>query len=176
MGQSTSLDDTSIPEKLSLLSEEEATINTPTKRWSHHSRATCRMVFLTLALLILSPLAFIYPSFLFRSQGPAVTTGRCIKLEGQSIPLLRCNVKKNKASASHLNVSMPHLKFCTIFLPITRISTLVPILKSSSVVGGVTAMIFVRIKVMLSLAQSCQRLLRLCCAIFSNLSTQAHQQ
>lgn len=81
MGKPMSLDDTSIPEKLSLLSDEEAVVNPSIKPWSHrHPQAALRMVCVMVVLMIYWPLAFIYPGFHFHSQSPIAATGRCTKL------------------------------------------------------------------------------------------------
>lgn len=92
MGPTKSLDDTSIPEKLSLLSDEEATVPTPTHRWSRQPLSPCQMIIFTVTLVILSPLAFIYPlgGLQFLSRNPIVATGRFLDLSpAQSSPLIR---------------------------------------------------------------------------------------
>lgn len=94
MGLTKSLDDTSIPEKLFLLSDsdEEATVPTSAQRPSHQPRAVCRIIILTVALVMLSPLAFIYPlsGLQFLSRKPIVATGRFLDPgPSQSSPLIR---------------------------------------------------------------------------------------
>lgn len=68
-----------MPEKVSLLTEEQAAVPASTRRWSHEPRAICRMILLAASLAILSPIFFIYPATgrQFLSRKPIVATGRC---------------------------------------------------------------------------------------------------